>query len=501
MPCDRCGSILVLIGNSWVCPKCNHINIFKKDEALQISTYRIKLINHSFTEHFTKFRKDGLIAHIVWAREKFSRDFFKEYQGLDLNKFLTFNLLIKRLMLQQTYKNEITADQERVNEMIETFSLFVNFVNMHIRLMNDFANMICQHNINFREVDFQNLITNFRIIPNEHFKPLLQTYTSNDLLAGNEAEEKLNDYKQKFEQLRASNPIERKKAYSTQEFMTHFYDTINQFYCSFLRNELFAKTFDLENFGEKLLDPRELMDFINKFQMDERAITVTKIDFFLDALKDYCSVSKEKLKELFVFSENNQTIFPLFINFENHIFISHRTSYLLHIFLMAIFHNDMFHEETQKRAIALEKKDVKSKFEEVGYIYYLDIKDKRKARLQIDGLAICTKIAYVIECKEWGIRPLYDHKKTQLQIERDLKGVIDGFKISTINGETRNKRIPSLLEKVDFIKENRDKWKLNPKIPIQGLIIMRDYPPISLYKEIRIISIDEIKTLSVDKTS
>jgi len=496
MPCDRCGSILLLIDELWKCPKCNRLNIVNKDEALKISNYRIKLINNVFAGHFRKFQKDRLIAHIIWARENFSRSFFKEYQGLDLNKFLTLNLLIKRLMSQQNYKNEIEADQKLVNEIVDTFSRLVSLVNMHIQLANSFANMMHKPQLNFREVDLEQLMADFRIVPNERFKPLLRTCRSHDVLTVTQAKEKIENYKREFKSLMLSKAHEPKKSYTIGGFVKHFYPTIDQFYCSLLRNALFARTFDFANFGDNLLSPRRLMDLVNQFPMVEEAITVANIDDFLEKLQVYCSLPEERLKELFIFSENNQKPFPLFVRLENYIFVSHRTSYLIHILLMPIFHKEVFHKETEKRGIELEKKEVKSEFEKIGYKYYSDIKDKKKATLQIDGLAICDEVAYVVECKEWGIRPFYDHRKIHSQIERDLKGVVDGVKFSTMKGKLRTKKTVSLPEKIEFVKQNRNRWTLNPEIPIDGLIIIRDYPPISSYKGIKIISIDEIKTLA-----
>jgi len=60
------------------------------------------------------------------------------------------------------------------------------------------------------------------------------------------------------------------------------------------------------------------------------------------------------------------------------------------------------------------------------------------------------------------------------------------------------RRIPSLNEKISFVRNNMSIWSFNPKDydVINGIIIMRGFPPINEYKGIQILSINDVENLS-----
>ena len=64
-------------------------------------------------------------------------------------------------------------------------------------------------------------------------------------------------------------------------------------------------------------------------------------------------------------------------------------------------------------------------------------------------------------------------------------------KYSFTNGKLNWKKRPSLLEKVDFIKRNKDKYDL-PNYNVKGLVLTRLYPFIDEYKGIIFKSYEEI---------
>ena len=115
MPCEKCGSTLILIDSYWQCPKCLQVNLCNENDAHRISINRIKLINDMFTQDFQKFSKKRLIIHIVWAREKFARNFFDNYQGFEIPKFLTLNLpqLVAHIFLIQRLAEFLDPEVKR----------------------------------------------------------------------------------------------------------------------------------------------------------------------------------------------------------------------------------------------------------------------------------------------------------------------------------------------------------------------------------------------------
>lgn len=195
-------------------------------------------------------------------------------------------------------------------------------------------------------------------------------------------------------------------------------------------------------------------------------------------------------------SNKANNIFPLFIEIKagshNQIIISHRFAYVVYTILHAIITKDLFDRETERLSLKFETQDVKDEFEKQGFSYTPNIQDKK---LQIDGIAKKEKTCYVVECKSYSFPSLIEEEIRELQKIRDLKGIIDGVKYTTKNKVTIKEEIVSLHEKIKFVEDNKISLGINKVQKIGGLIIVRDYPPISEYKNIKILSINEISEL------
>jgi hypothetical protein len=199
-----------------------------------------------------------------------------------------------------------------------------------------------------------------------------------------------------------------------------------------------------------------------------------------------------------VFSQENQEIFPLFVKIEGDIITSVWFTNLLSLYYYPIYHKNIFDDEIRKRGEDFEKREVPNKFKSLGFNVCPPIKDKKKATLEIDGLVWKKDILYVIECKIWDIKPYFEHRRIHLHRERDLKGIVDGKSYTTKNNRLVEKDVPSLAEKVSFIKENLDNFcpDYSQIKEVKGLIITKSYPPIKEYKDVKIKAYEEIESLS-----
>ena len=157
-----------------------------------------------------------------------------------------------------------------------------------------------------------------------------------------------------------------------------------------------------------------------------------------------------------------------------------------------IIYKDLFDRETERRSKEFEKAEVKKNFERIGWLYYTNKTDKKNPSLEIDGLATYNKKMLVIECKGWQLYPLYESQKRQSYLTRDIKGIVEGKKFT---GEKAIK-VPSLVDKIEFVKKNMNIWGLNPADydEVIGAIIMKSFPSISEYKGIKVLSIKEISS-------
>ena len=492
MPCDKCGAQLILIDNSSKCPICDHLALLDRTVAIEVSKRRLKFLGDLFTRHVLKHNKNRLIGHIVWEREKVARNYFKKYQELDLNKFLALNLLIKRLMKYKDYCNESIANEKNTRQLVEAFCNYIALMNGHIYLKNGFFDLLYLEKFDLQNLEPKELMNKFVSVPNESFLPIKKTFENNNILTREDAKIKVKQFRKEFENARSKSS--KKIHYTPQEFIKHFYSVINQLYCGLLRNVVFEKTFNFSNYDKPFLSSAKIMDFVNQFPLVENTITADKLNNFIMKLERFFKVRAKVIGKIFLFNEKNHNTFPLFVNLDDLVFVSHRTSYLIYILLHAILHKDLLDKETSLRSKEFEKTETKQMFEALGFQYFPNLKDKKKKpTLEIDGIATCQNVLFVIECKDWGISTFYDHKNKQRYLERDLKGVVDGCKYT----HERKEKIVGLSYKASFVKNNMQIWGLNPSDYdiVKGIIVMRDYPPITEYKGIRIISLGDAKSL------
>jgi len=481
MPCTTCGSLLVRENENSLCPKCNKIQLLDRYTTCKVLQKNLEEVEDVLIGLIkNRVDKNKLLDGLTWEREKFSRGFFQTYKGFDMTKFLTLNLLMFKLM-KESFQGSRSPDDEEVKDIIKAFSKYVSMKNNFLLFKNGFAEALKDG-------------TKIRTIPNERYFPIIRSYEDNLIMIESIATEKLKHFKRLFDLIFKGGP-RGYLSFTPNEYVEHFYQTINQFYCALLRNELYDEVFGLlKKYNEISLTPGKLMDFTNSYQLYPGTLSFTSVDEFAIRAKKHFNMKDDDIKQLLLFSEKNTSIFPMFISIDDTVYISHRTAYLIYILLHAIFYKELFDKETEKRSKEFEKNEVKKEFESIGWTYLTSLKDKKQPSIEIDGIATFKKEMLVIECKGWrSIRPFREYANIQKYIIRDIKGIVDGKKFT---GEIPEK-IPSLDEKLCLVKDNMSIWGFNPSgyDKINGIIVVRGFPPIEEYKGIRILSINDIETM------
>jgi len=133
MPCSTCGTRL-LIQNppNWEkkCPTCDKIHVVNREVAIRISNERLLYLYDLFLRYVKQFKKTRLIAHIIWEREKFARDFSANYQPFDMSRFLAYNFLIKHLMME-SFNGTMDANESNTTNLVKTFDKYLELLTDH----------------------------------------------------------------------------------------------------------------------------------------------------------------------------------------------------------------------------------------------------------------------------------------------------------------------------------------------------------------------------------
>lgn len=399
------------------------------------------------------------------------------------------------------FTGKVTNNSSDIEKLISNFERIIDLENAFLQLKSDYRNIIYFEKFDIASFSYTD-IKKFQIVLNENFITLEKTFENHDLFTARKAEEKFNEYKKAEEDLPIKNEL-----LPPQEFIEKYYNLLNTIFVAFNRNKTFRECFNIDGYEEILNEPRDLLEFLSTFELfNDDTITISPTTDFINKALIYFKVPKDKIKGFFVFDVNNKLIFPLFIRFRNKelgdiIIISKDFSRFVYTVLHVILTKDLFDKKTVKVSKKFENAKVKSEFQENGYFYINDITDRKKATLQIDGLAIKDEICFVIECKGWRFPKLIDEVETKQNIIRDLEGVVLGKEYTTKSGGQFIKNKPSILMKVDFVRENIEslgnQYKFDhSKITIvEGLIITIDFPPIDEFKGIKVLSINQISNL------
>lgn len=270
MPCPKCGSLLVRIEEHDVCPPCNGIVLLNRETAVKEMCANLENVETEL-QNLLKNRaeKNRILKELAWFREKFSRDFFSEYKALDMSEFLSLNLLIFRVMKEPYFNaNRNVNYSSEVQELVKAFKVVIRTKLQYLLLKEGLSEAI---KTNGKK----------QTIPNENYFPMLDTYADNDIWVRSKAEERLKEYKPIFESIIKNQPL-GSVSYTPEEFVEHFYSTINQFYCALLRNEIYDEVFGLlRKYAEIGLTPDKLMGFVNSYLMNEDSLTHTSVSEFI----------------------------------------------------------------------------------------------------------------------------------------------------------------------------------------------------------------------------
>ncbi len=475
MPCPTCGTLAIQFGVHTICPKCNKVPLLKREDAiLRLFQNETTIESQVYQIMRDRLDKTDLLLKLLWVREAYCRSFWERYQSFDTNKFLSSNLLIYRIIDDKSFTGKYKGTKKDVEELVNGFKKIIESKENCLLLLHGLGEPFELNKIN--------------ILFNERYFPILKAYEDNDIWQSHKANKKIDEYSNLLDS--AIKNSHKAEHYSPKQFIEEFYPTIHQFYCCFLRNEIYKEVFGSLSNYETDLNPRALLIFINSYPLIEGALFHTPLSEFIKRAKKYFGFTQKRIKDVLLFNRENTKPLPIFLEINGQVYISHKMSLFFYILLHVVIYKDLFDQETVKRSKEFEKLEVRDAFQKIGWNYVANVKDKKKRTIEIDGIAFSKNRIVVIECKAWKLTPFYEYQTHQSYLTRDIQGIIDGIKYTN----KKPKKIPSLIEKIEYVKTNTqvlgiDKAKFDV---IEGIVVLRHFSPISEYKGIHVLGIKEI---------
>lgn len=468
------------------CPQCEKVSFVPYDDSIKIADYLVLYLNKIFVNDIRKYKKIQILANVLWAREKVIRDFQDNYTTIDINKLLSCNLLLRRLIRIDGFLGIEEISEEKINQIIQIYGELAKFEEDRVKLESNHCNMVKLDKYDLQNLNIESISRSITVCPNENYARIMRTFEKYNIVSENMAKRKMNEWGKDWK------PVERgtNKSYSSEETIKRFYDLISGFFLAFNRNRVMMEGFGLKNVEEIDIDPMKIKIFVASYPTKPDGPSFRQFsDFQGELIGSFGGRFKQFMKH-FVLSEDNPDAFPLFVKLGDVVLMSQNYGEFYTYMLHAILNKDLFHKETEKRSKEIESRILKSKFEELGYRYIPNHKVKNK--LEIDGIAISNSQVYVIELKSWAVRKLLEEKMSEENLKRDIRGAIDGIKTS----HTRNKekKTVSLPRKVQWVRDHRKELKISEDAKITGVLIINEQTPIENYNDCLVRFIDDLRT-------
>src|SRR5205807_1345471 len=134
MTCKTCNSMLIYIDDSIHCSTCEKLKVVPFEDSLKIMDYYIVKFQNIFFNEVRKYNKTHILTNIFWQREKQIRKNYEEYSTIDIARLVACNLLLRRIIKQNDFLNQEIIKEEKIEQIIETYSELTRFEEDRIRL-------------------------------------------------------------------------------------------------------------------------------------------------------------------------------------------------------------------------------------------------------------------------------------------------------------------------------------------------------------------------------
>ena len=382
--CTNCGEVEYVgyfkNGESF-CPKCKEIGILDKFESLKIVNKQCEDMEMALINHLKKFDKDRLLVWVFNEREKNPANFINGIPSIELDKFLSMSYIIKKVMeIPKEIMGDLEADDSNTKTLIDLFVFFLNFLSRRHSIEEGFS-------VYGRRKNSGKILEDFIPLYNDSWKIILDSFSDHLILSHSEGEKYLEENKEKYQKVLDEKPTP--ESFTPKETIEKLFSTLLTFRVALRKNKEFGEVFNLDYLKKLMVSPDRLLIFIKEaFPNTDDLIHRTDKNSFLHLIEKYFPIlRKEKIYKGLVFSENNQSIFPLFLELNGYVFTSRSFVKVMCIFYYSTFHKQLFDSELSRQGRLFEDEEFQEKLNYLNFKHVSDILDNTKrSTLQIDNI-------------------------------------------------------------------------------------------------------------------
>lgn len=471
-----------------ICPYCNGYAILDSITALEVSRRSVMHITKVWENVTRGVDKQKMLESVFMSRENKWREFFTSKYSINIEDVLAKNLFLQRTMkhLNQDY---IGPKKTISQNILDQYELVIIEERNYHKLCSCLAKMLYSRKYNRDFTTEFELLEHFYIFLTEKHAKLVKDYKKYDVLSEEQDKEKIKKYKMEIDEIKKQY-IEH-HYFTTEETIIKSYDLICSMYVGLLQDSLYLRAFDLRPYKKIMDRPEQIFEFVQTFE-GEKECTVAE---FLSNARKIFKKDVKLLRKILLFEESNSNIYPCFVKVTDgngdRVLIPKKSIIAVYYILHVVLEPDSFDGETDRRAKKFEQ-GINKLFKEHGFRCYGNYMANK---MEIDCIAVKENYCFIIESKGKRLSTLSLETNIQEQMIRDMKGVVDGREFTTKDGVIIQKQIPSLTEKLEFVKQNYKEFGIQDfdKTIFGGVIVSMSYPWILEYKNVRLITDDDLK--------
>ena len=240
------------------------------------------------------------------------------------------------------------------------------------------------------------------------------------------------------------------------------------------------------DWGRLTIKPLQLKKFVSSFGYDKGSITVRDAGRFEALARKEFGDKHPDFERHFVMSGGCPGAFPLFMRIGGRVHVSQFFGELYSCALLTVMHRAEFDRETERRSRKYESEVVPAYFRNRGYAYHVD--QGVKNIIQIDGIAVSPRDAYVVEAKCWNPRKFLGGAGRYGAHDDMVRGSIEGTRLDRATGKWKRRGV-ALADKAEWVEKNRDRYGIPPGAPVKRALVTNTHPVAREYKGCEIIHV------------
>lgn len=484
MPCKKCGEMMIDVCGL-VCPLCDRFPIFNYASAQEVANKRLEIREKIWENNIEGMDKMELLKYVFEERKCDTLEFFNSLYNMDLVGMLTKNQLLQKIMKMKNM-NGLEPKKPISSEILKTYELVIDAKRHCHHIKSRLEKMLCYKKYRSGCMSEYELLENFEIFYTEEHVMLEKNCRKYNLVTGRKDDVMTKKRREDIEEIQ-KHPVNLDQ-YTSEERVKILYDLICSLYIGLLQDDVFRDGFNLESYKKILVDPDQFEKFISTFKGKEEC---DEIEFLCNA-RNIFKKDIKTLRKLLLFEESNPDIFPCFMKITNSlkkiVLIDYKLCNIMFYILHAIIIKKSFDEETARRGKEFENRP-NELFKKYGFKYFKNKGIKNK--IEIDGIAVKDNFCFIIEVKGKMLPILFMDQKTREKLIRDVKGVVDGYKYT----KRSEKKIPSMMDKIEYVKENYKEFEIldRHKIKFCGIVVLRFYQWIPGHNGVKFMTDDELE--------